>query len=83
MAFPSLALVVSTSALMLGLCAKVPIFIAFLKVCSAMFIAGVTSDKLVVKILTGATCVISIVIAIAAIYVFKTPLQKYVLLHIT
>ncbi|KIK35549.1 hypothetical protein CY34DRAFT_812039 [Suillus luteus UH-Slu-Lm8-n1] len=61
MAFPSLALVVSTSALML-----------------AMFIAGVTSDKLLVKILTGATCAIFIVLAIAAIYVFNTPLQKAV-----
>jgi hypothetical protein len=83
MAFPSLALVVSTLALMTGLCAKVPIFIVFLKVALAVFIAGFTSDKLFVKVLTGVTCVIFFDLILAAIYVFNTPIQKYVLLHIT
>ncbi|KAG0706976.1 hypothetical protein DFH29DRAFT_97874 [Suillus ampliporus] len=56
MAYPSLALAVSTLALM-----------------TAVFIAGFTSDKLFVKILTAVTYVTLIVLALLAVYVFSAP----------
>lgn len=56
MAFPTLALVVSTLALM-----------------SAIYIAGLTSDKLFVKVLTGASCGIFLLLVVLAIYVFEAP----------
>ncbi|KAG1758233.1 hypothetical protein EDD22DRAFT_911553 [Suillus occidentalis] len=59
MAFPSLALVASTLALM-----------------TAVFIAGFTSNKLFVSVLTGVICVIFFALAIAAIYVFNAPIQN-------
>ncbi|KAG1743830.1 hypothetical protein EDB19DRAFT_1697191 [Suillus lakei] len=57
MAYPSLALAVSTLALM-----------------TAVFIAGFTSDKLFVKILTAVTYLTLALLAMLAIYVFSAPL---------
>ncbi|KAG1857002.1 hypothetical protein DFJ58DRAFT_727019 [Suillus subalutaceus] len=59
MAFPTLALIVSTFALM-----------------SAIYIAGFTSDKPYVKVLTGLACVILFLLAGLAIYVFNAPIKK-------
>ncbi|KAG1880861.1 hypothetical protein F4604DRAFT_489842 [Suillus subluteus] len=59
MAFPTLALIVSTFALM-----------------SAIYIAGFTSDKPYVKVLTGLACVILFLLAGLAIYVFNVPIKK-------
>jgi hypothetical protein len=58
-------------------------FIAFLKACSAVFIAGFASDKLFMKVLTGVTWAIISGLVVLAIYVFFAPIKKYVLLHIT
>jgi len=59
MAFPSLALVASTLALM-----------------TAVFIAGVTSDKVFMKVMSAISCVIIYILLIAALYVFNSPLKK-------
>lgn len=83
MAFPSLALVLSTAALMIGLCVRVWFRIAFLKTCSAIFIAGFASDKVFVKSLTAAICGTVFLLVILAIYVFIAHLKKYVLSDIT
>ncbi|KAG1734886.1 uncharacterized protein EDB91DRAFT_575104 [Suillus paluster] len=56
MAYPSMALAVSTLALM-----------------TAVFIAGFTSDKLFVQILTAFTYVTLILLALLALYVFSSP----------
>ncbi|KAG1824121.1 hypothetical protein EV424DRAFT_1606009 [Suillus variegatus] len=56
MAYPSLALAVSTMALL-----------------TAVFIAGFTSDKLFVKILTAVTYLTLVFLAVLAVYVFSAP----------
>ncbi|KIK35546.1 hypothetical protein CY34DRAFT_812037 [Suillus luteus UH-Slu-Lm8-n1] len=59
MAYPSLALAVSTLALM-----------------TAFFIAGFTSDKLFVKIMTAGAYFTLIFLAVLAIYVFSAQLEN-------
>jgi len=56
MAYPSLALAVSTLALL-----------------TAVFIAGFTSDKLFVKILTAVTYLTLVLLGVLALYVFSAP----------
>ncbi|KIK35552.1 hypothetical protein CY34DRAFT_568711 [Suillus luteus UH-Slu-Lm8-n1] len=56
MAYPSLALAVSTLALL-----------------TAVFIAGFTSDKLFVKILTAVTYLTLALLGVLAVYVFSAP----------
>ncbi|KAG1897832.1 uncharacterized protein F5891DRAFT_1046310 [Suillus fuscotomentosus] len=56
MAYPSLALAVSTMALL-----------------TAVFVAGFTSDKLFVKILTAVTYLTLVLLAVLAVYVFSAP----------
>ncbi|KAG2745460.1 hypothetical protein P692DRAFT_201792959 [Suillus brevipes Sb2] len=65
MAYPSLALAVSTLALL-----------------TAVFIAGFTSDKLFVKILTAVTYLTLALLGVLAVYVFSAPWIECVLLHI-
>lgn len=64
MAFPSLALVASTLALM-----------------AAVFIAGITSDKVFMKVMSAITCVIIYILLMVAFYVFSTPLKKVAHYH--
>lgn len=82
MAYPSLALAVSTMALLTGLCARVDLKSAISKTLSAVFIAGFTSDKLFVKILTAVTYLTLVFLAVLAVYVFSAPWFEYVLLHV-
>ncbi|KAG2124835.1 hypothetical protein DEU56DRAFT_590883 [Suillus clintonianus] len=61
MAFPTLALVVSTMTLI-----------------AAVFIAGLTSDKLFMKILTGGICGLLGFLSVLAIFVFNAPIAKVI-----
>ncbi|KAG2066635.1 hypothetical protein BDR04DRAFT_1233905 [Suillus decipiens] len=72
MAYPSLALAVSTLALLTGLRTRPDVKSAISKVFSAVFIAGFTSDKLFVRILTGITYLTLAVLGVLAVIVFGT-----------
>jgi predicted small integral membrane protein len=82
MAYPSLALAVSTLALLTGLCTRSDFKSAISKAFSAVFIAGFTSDKLFVKILTAVTYLTLALLGVLAVYVFSAPWIECVLLHI-
>jgi hypothetical protein len=73
MAYPSLALAVSTLALLTGLSARPDLNSVVSKAFSAVFIAGFTSDKLFVKILTAVTYLTLVLLGVLALYVFSAP----------
>jgi hypothetical protein len=73
MAYPSLALAVSTLALLTGLSARPNLNSVVSKAFSAVFIAGFTSDKLFVKILTAVTYLTLVLLGVLALYVFSAP----------
>lgn len=84
MAYPSLALAVSTLALMTCKFVCTSQFrVVNINTLLAFFIAGFTSDKLFVKIMTASTYLALLFLGALAVYVFSERIKEYVILHVT